>query len=45
MSLILKIDVAAGVDPDEIIQEINAEVLCRLEDDDKTIKGWEWVID
>jgi hypothetical protein len=45
VSLTLKIDVAAGVDPDRVIEDINILALCRLEDDDKTITGWEWIID
>lgn len=40
LTLVLKL--ADGVDPEDLATDINAELLCRLEEDEKLIKGWEW---
>jgi hypothetical protein len=40
---VLIIKVKNHVDVEDIVTDINAEVLCRMEEDDKTIKGWEWI--
>jgi len=42
MKLVLSIDLAPGIDPDDVVTALNADVLCRLEDDDHAIIGWEW---
>ena len=41
--IVLTIDLQDNVEADTIIETINGEVLCRLEDDDKLITGWEWI--
>lgn len=41
--IVLVIELAEGVLKEDIVTDINAEVLCRLEEDDKVITGWEWV--
>jgi hypothetical protein len=41
--IVLTIELQNNTEPDTIIETINAEVLCRLEDDDKLITGWEWI--
>jgi hypothetical protein len=41
-TLVLTIDLAEGVHPDEVATDLNAAILCRLEEDDKTITGWRY---
>jgi hypothetical protein len=41
--IVLTIELEDNVEADTIIETLNAEVLCRLEDDDKLITGWEWI--
>jgi hypothetical protein len=41
----LIIQVPDDIDQERIIEALNIEVLCRLEEDDKMISGWEWVRD
>ena len=41
--IVLTIDLQDNVEANTIIETINGEVLCRLEDDDKLITGWEWI--
>ena len=41
--IVLILDVAEGVLYEDLITDINAEILCRLEEDDKVITGWEWI--
>jgi len=41
--IVLVLELAEGVLKEDIVTDINAEVLCRLEEDDKVITGWEWV--
>jgi hypothetical protein len=41
--IVLTIQLADNIEADTIIETLNAEVLCRLEDDDKLILGWEWI--
>lgn len=38
----LTIDVAENVDPDGVITDINAAILCRMEEDTHQITGWAW---
>lgn len=38
----LRIEVADGVEADDIVSDVNAGILCKLEEDDKKIIGWEW---
>ena len=40
---ILVLDLADNADAEDIATDLNAEVLCRLEEDDKKITGWEWI--
>jgi hypothetical protein len=40
LTLVLKL--ADGVLAEDLATDINAELLCRLEEDDKLIKSWEW---
>ena len=42
--LILIMDVTDGIDGDTLVDDINCELLCRLEEDDKKITGWEWLV-
>jgi hypothetical protein len=42
--LILIMDVTDGIDGDALVDDINCELLCRLEEDDKKITGWEWLV-
>ena len=39
----LVITLADGVDPDDVVTDVNAAILCRLEEDAKTVTGWEWI--
>lgn len=41
--IVLVIEMADGIEPDGTIETLNLEVLCRLEEDDKFITGWEWI--
>lgn len=41
-TLTLTIDVSPGVDPEDVITDINAAVLCRMEEDTQQITGWYW---
>jgi hypothetical protein len=41
--IVLTIELQDNTEPDTILETINAEVLCRLEDDEKLITGWEWI--
>jgi hypothetical protein len=41
--LLLTLYVADGISHDNLIDEVNAEILCRLEEDDKKITGWQWL--
>jgi hypothetical protein len=41
--LTLIIDVTESIDQEDVIEALNIEILCRLEEDDKMIKGWKWV--
>jgi hypothetical protein len=38
----LKLQIPLGVDPEDVITDINAAILCKLEEDDKKITNWEW---
>jgi hypothetical protein len=40
--LTLVIDLAEGVDRQIIIDYLNCVALCKLEEDNKEIIGWEW---
>lgn len=41
--LILVLDVAPDIDQDDLITDVNCEFLVRMEEDDKTIAGWQWI--
>jgi hypothetical protein len=41
--LILVIKVADNINPESIVEDINMIALCKLEEDDKSITGWEWI--
>jgi hypothetical protein len=41
--IVLILEVTDGVLHEDLITDMNAEILCRLEEDDKKITGWEWV--
>lgn len=41
-TLTLTIDVSPGTDPEDVITDINAAVLCRMEEDTRQIVGWHW---
>jgi hypothetical protein len=43
--LVLEIDVSKDIDQERIIEALNIEILCRLEEDDNIIDGWKWVRD
>ena len=38
-----KIVLILDVVHEDLITDMNADILCRLEEDDKKINGWEWV--
>lgn len=42
MKLILTMNLSDGVEPDDLMTDINIETLCRLEEDDKKITSWIW---
>ena len=41
--LTLIVQVNDDIDQEDVIEALNIEILCRLEEDDKMIKGWKWV--
>ena len=41
--MVLILELADGVLYEDLATDINAEILCRLEEDDKLIKSWEWI--
>lgn len=41
--LILVIDLAPGIDPDDVATDLNAAVLIGLEEDAKKITGYEFI--
>ena len=41
--LILVIDLAEGVDAEDLATDVNAEIMFRLLEDDKKITHWEWI--
>jgi hypothetical protein len=41
--IVLTLELADGIEVDDIIEELNADVLCKFEDDLKYIVGWEWI--
>ena len=41
--IVLVLELAEGVNGEDLATDINAELLCRLEEDDKQITNWEWV--
>jgi hypothetical protein len=40
--LTLDILLAEGTDSADVISDINASILCALEEDKKTITSWKW---
>lgn len=41
--LVLTLELSQDINVDDIIDTVNAEVLCRFEEDLKYITGWEWI--
>lgn len=41
-TLTLTIDVSPGTDPEDVITDINAAILCRMEEDTEQILAWQW---
>ena len=41
--IVLILELASGVNGEDLATDINAEILFRLEEDDKLITGWEWI--
>jgi hypothetical protein len=41
--IVLILELANGVLSEDLVTDINSEILCRLEEDDKVIKSWEWI--
>jgi hypothetical protein len=41
--IVLVLELADGVNGEDLATDINAELLCRLEEDDNVITNWEWV--
>jgi hypothetical protein len=41
--IVLILEVTEGILHEDLITDINTDILCRLEEDDKKITGWEWV--
>lgn len=42
-SVTLLLDVAEGVNIDDVVTYFNAQVLCKAEEDDKIISSWQWI--
>ena len=40
--LILVLDVTDGIDEEEVVDYVNCDLLCKLEEDEKLITGWAW---
>jgi hypothetical protein len=41
--IVLILELTDGILAEDIVTDINAEILCRLQEDDKVIKDWEWI--
>jgi len=41
--LMLIIEVADNIEPESIVEDINMTSLCKMEEDDKSITGWNWI--
>jgi len=41
--IVLVLDLADGIVGEDLATDINAELLCRLEEDNKQITNWEWI--
>ena len=41
--LILVLDVADGIEQEDLATDINCDLLCKLEEDDHKITGWAWI--
>ena len=41
--IVLILELTDGVLSEDLVTDINSEILCRLEEDDKVIKDWEWI--
>ena len=41
----LEIDVPSDVDQEDVIDYLNGETLCKLEEDLHKITGWKWIRD
>ena len=39
----LRLEVAKGVRVDDVVDYLNAEALCAMEEDKKLITFWEWL--
>ena len=40
--LVVRIALADGVHPDDVATDLNAAILCKLEEDDYKITGWSY---
>lgn len=38
----LKLEVAEGVSADDVVDYLNADSLCAMEEDEKIITAWKW---
>ena len=38
----LRLEISEGVNVDDVVDYLNAEALCAMEEDKKLIDGWEW---
>ena len=38
----LRLEVAEGVSGDEVVDYLNCQTLCAMEEDEKMITSWEW---
>jgi hypothetical protein len=41
--IVLILELADDILSEDLVTDINSEILCRLEEDDKVIKSWEWI--
>ena len=41
--IVLILELTDGVLSEDLVTDINSEILCRLQEDDKVIKDWEWI--
>jgi hypothetical protein len=41
--IVLILELADGILSEDLVTDINSDILCRLKENDKVIKSWEWI--